>query len=175
MSVSAEIKDGIRRKLWSTADEVGWSTLGDTERSRYYELWTRDPNIGGQLAHFMDARKVRVYIKDTLLKAYERERLLGTENQIWRSLGLPVPRHVTKVFIKPHGRRLDDGRVVCWGKSRDWKSILMAVFERGSADTLAKPYAAILVETGTTSQKSRRLLVANAATRLGIQHLKWLD
>src|SRR5271165_6291938 len=109
MMIPEAIRDGIRDKIWAAADELSWSTIGDSERSRYYELWTRDQTIGGQLAHFMDPRKVRVYIKDSLLKPYERARLLETEGQIWRSLGLSSPPSCSESFIKPHGRRLDDG------------------------------------------------------------------
>jgi hypothetical protein len=175
VSIPKAIRDGIRQGLWTIADEIGWSTLGDTERSRYYELWTRDPRIGGELAHFMDPRKVRVYIKDSLLKSYGRERLLASENVIWGALGLPIPSQVAQTFIKPHGRRLHDGKVICWGKSRDWKLILMAVFDRGSSHAGATAFGAVLVETGPTSKKSKRLLVTNASRRLGIQHIAWLD
>jgi hypothetical protein len=54
------IRDAIRDKLWKLADDMGWSFLADSERSRYYEQWTKDESIGGQLGHFMDPRKVRV-------------------------------------------------------------------------------------------------------------------
>ena len=74
-----EIRDQIRDHLWGLADKIGWSDLQDVERARYYELWTKDSSIGGKLAHFMDPRKVRVYIKDSLLKPYERGRLSGTD------------------------------------------------------------------------------------------------
>src|SRR5579863_4483388 len=112
MMIPEAIRDGIREKIWAAADELGWSSIRDSERSRYYELWTRDQAIGGQLAHFMDPRKVRVYIKDSLLKPYERARLLETEGKIWQSLGLSPPINVSGSFIKPHGRRLGDGKVV---------------------------------------------------------------
>jgi hypothetical protein len=175
MMIPEAIRDGIRDKIWAVADELGWSTIGDSERSRYYELWTRDQTIGGQLAHFMDPRKVRVYIKDSLLKPYERARLLETEGQIWRSLGLSPPTSVSESYIKPHGRRLGDGRVICWGKSRDWKLVLMAVFERGRTSHEASPFGAVLLETGQTSETRKRALVKDAAARLGIQQMAWLE
>ncbi len=175
MIIPENIRDGIRERLWETADQLDWSSLMDSERSKYYELWTRDKTIGGQLAHFMDPRKVRVYIKDSLLKPYERAHLLRNENAIWRLLGMPTPTVVSETYIKPHGRRLDDGRVVCWGKSRDWKLILMAVFERGQARQDFLPYGVVLLETGPTFEKHKRSLVTNAATRLGIEKLAWLE
>ena len=54
MMIPEAIKDGIRDRLWEKAEELGWSSLSDSERARYYELWTRDETVGGQLAHFMD-------------------------------------------------------------------------------------------------------------------------
>jgi hypothetical protein len=175
MMIPETIREGIRERLWTTAEELGWSTLPDSERARYYELWTRDQAIGGQLAHFMDPRKVRVYIKDSLLKPYERERLLRTESEVWRLLALPVVTEFAANFIKPHGRQLTDGRIICWGNSRDWKLILMAVFERGHSSTAVSPYGAVLLETGQTAERSRRALVAEAAVRLRIPKLAWVE
>ncbi len=175
MMMPEDIRGGVRDKLWTTADDLGWSTLNDAERSRYYEKWTKDASIGGQLAHFMDPRKVRVYIKDSLIKPYERARLLATEAEIWPALGMVAPTEVAETFIKPHGCQLVDGRVVCWGKSRDWKLVLMAVFERGRSRHEGRPFGAALLETGKTPDESTRNLVKDAATRLGIEKLAWLD
>lgn len=175
MIIPENIRDGIRDRLWETADQLGWSSMGDSARSKYYELWTRDQTIGGQLAHYMDPRKVRVYIKDSLLKPYERARLLENEEAIWRLLGMSAPTAFSETYIKPHGRRLEDGRVVCWGKSRDWKLILMAVFERGQARRDSSAFGVVLLETGPTAEKGKRSLVMSAATRLGIEKLVWLE
>lgn len=175
MIMPETIRDTMRDRLWATADDLGWSSLSDPERSEHYERWTKDATIGGQLAHFMDPRKVRVYIKDSLLKPYERSRMLETESEVWRVLDLAAPQSFAQAYIKPHGRRLHDGRVVCWGKSRDWKLILMAVFERGKGAVEFSAHAAVLVETGPTAEKPRRQLASEAAERLGIAHLVWLD
>jgi len=175
MRMPEEIRDGLRDKLWSTADDLGWASLNDAERSRYYERWTKDPSIGGQLAHFMDPRKVRVYIKDSLIKPYERARLLASEAEIWRALEMAPPAAAAETFIKPHGCRLEDGRIICWGKSRDWKLVLMAVFERGRSRHEARPFGAVLLETGRTPNEQARSLVRDAASRLGIEKLAWLD
>ena len=75
MTIPETIRDDIRARLWAAADSLRWSTLPDAVRAKHYEFWTRDPAIGGRLGHFMDPRKVRVYIKDSLIKPYERSRL----------------------------------------------------------------------------------------------------
>ena len=175
MMIPDNIRVSLREKLWCTADELSWASLNDAERSRIYERWTKDPAIGGELSHFMDPRKVRVYIKDSLIKPYERARLLASEAEIWCALDIEAPTAVAQTFIKPHGCRLEDGRVICWGKSRDWKLILMAVFERGRSKHEGRPFGAVLLETGKTSASSARNLVKDASTCLGIEKLAWLD
>jgi hypothetical protein len=170
-----EIRDGIRDRLWAKAEDLGWSSLSDGERARYYELWTNDPAIGGQLAHFMDARRVRVYIKDSLIKPYERTRLSQSEAEMWRLVGLTPPQRVSETFIKPHGRRLVDGKIVCWGKSRDWKLVLMAAFERAQASSEYDSYGVVLIETGKTGRDAQRRVVREAARRLGIRNLAWAE
>lgn len=175
MRIPEQIRDGLRDKLWHTADKLGWASLNDAERSRIYERWTTDPTIGGQLAHFMDPRKVRVYIKDSLIKPYERARLLASEAEIWSALKIAPPTNAIETFIKPHGCRLDDGRVICWGKSRDWKLVLMAVFERSCVMNDSRPFGVVLLETGKTSGAGMRHLVKEAATCLKIEKLAWLE
>src|ERR1700752_5341210 len=130
MKIPDGVRNRIRDLLWAQADELGWSQLTDLERSKCYERWTREPRIGGALAHYMDPRKVRVYIKDSLLKPYERTKISGTEQQILDKLGLSAELDVWQRYIKPHGLRFKDGRIVAWGRSRDWKLIVMAMYER---------------------------------------------
>jgi hypothetical protein len=175
MIIPDEIRLGIRSALWENAEAIGWANLNDSERSRMYERWTVSPSIGGKLAHFMDPRKVRVYIKDSLIKPYERARLLAAEHHVWDALGIPPPSEIEAVFIKPHGCRTVDGMVVCWGNSRDWKLILMAAFERAYAGISVAPYGVVFIETGKTAGLGARDSVREAASRLGIQRTIWLD
>lgn len=174
MMLPEEIRNDIRDRLWALADDLGWSGLGDGERASYYEKWTKDVAIGGRLGHFMDPRKVRVYIKDSLLKPYERRRLSLTEEDVWAALGIASPPVAKETFIKPHGRRLLDDQVICWGKSRDWKHILMAAFERLERTPKASSTSVALLESGKAMTAADRRLVELAASRLGITHVKWI-
>jgi hypothetical protein len=175
MRIPDDVRDRLRDLLWSRADKLGWSALNDAERARRYEQWTRDPEIGGKLAHYMDARKVRVYIKDSLLKPYERARLSGTEQEILGRLGIPPTTDVDVRCIKPHGIIFSDGRIVAWGNSRDWKLVLMAMFERAALRPGSSPFGTVLLENGKTNDAATRRLVREAATRLGIRRMEWID
>lgn len=175
MKLPDDVRDRIRDLLWERATDLGWSGLADTERSRYYEQWTRETAIGGTLAHYMDPRKVRVYIKDSLLKPYERARVSGTEQDILAVLDVDPTLEVVHRYIKPHGLRFIGGQIIAWGKSRDWKLILMAMYERTALNHGASSFGTVLLESGNTVDDSTRILVRGAATRLGIARVEWID
>ena len=174
MRIPDDVRDRLRDRIWSNADELSWSALNDAERARRYEQWTRDPVIGGTLAHYMDPRKVRVYIKDSLLKPYERARVSGTEHEILGRLGIPTDSEVATRYIKPHGILFADGKIVSWGNSRDWKHILMAMFERAASSHGSLAFGAVLLESGKTSATATRVIVREAARRLGVERMEWI-
>ncbi len=175
MRIPDDVRDRLREEIWSRADKLGWSALNDAERARRYEQWSREPEIGGALAHYMDARKVRVYIKDSLLKPYERARVSGTEREILGRLGIPADSEVARRYIKPHGIEFADGKLVSWGNSRDWKLVLMAMFERAASTPGSCAFGTVLLENGKTGDAVTRKLVRDAAARLGVERMEWID
>jgi hypothetical protein len=144
-------------------------------RSRKYEEWTRDPEIGGVLGHYIDPKQVRVYLKDSVIKPYTIAR--GRDHsRAFRALSLADDSSMAAGYTKPHGRRLEDGRIICWGQARDWKMILLAVWERARDEPGAEPYAAVLtVATGQWSAELFRAKATELAERLGILRVIWLD
>lgn len=174
MSIPDNIKEEVRKCLWDEADRLGWSALSANDKTRYYSAWTETPEIGGRLAAFMDARKVRVYIKDTLLKPYARERS-ADEKPIFKLLDLPADIETVTTYIKPHGRRLLDRREIAWSRAAEWKATLMALHER-AFEHHGTAYAAIFLESATKHGEARsRATVEDAATKLGIARVFWLD
>jgi hypothetical protein len=170
------IRDQLQSTLWSQADDLQWLKRSDAERTTWYENWAKDKDIGGVLAHFMDSRKVRVYIKDSLLKPYQRARLESGLDRVLRVLQIGVDELNVKVlFDKPHGRLLKDGRVVCWGNSRDWKAIVLAVFERAYRTQSASPHAAVLFQSGKGIDQGVKDMAQEASRRLQLSKLIWLD
>ena len=165
----------IKTKLWKVADERNWPTLSDSEKTSLYEEWIRDEEVGGVLSRYIEPTNIRVYIKDTIMKPYTMERIKDVE-PIFKVLRLPLDTAVTQKYIKPHGRQLTDGRIVCWGLSRDWKTILFAVYERAFTASGATPFAAIILfPTGKCQQLKYRRMVEVAAEKLGIEKLIWYD
>lgn len=175
MSIPDSLRLELRKRLWSIADQIGWFSLSAGEKAKQYEIWTRDPEIGGTLARYMDPGQIRVYLKDTLLKDYGRTRLSDLERPL-RVLDLPNDVNIAETYIKPHGRRLADGRVFCWGRADGWKTILMAVHERAFRAGGGSPYAAILMfSSGRYRQGDSRSVVEDASEKLGIEKTIWLD
>ena len=78
--------------------------------------------------------------------------------------------------MKPHGRCLEDGKVICWGLAKNWKSVLIAVFERAYGISSGVPYCAVLLfPAGRFKQKDTQEMINDAAVKLGILRLIWYD
>jgi len=175
MSIPDAIRRDVKDLLWHKADELGWTALPDAEKAKWYGIWTESAEVGKRLAPFLDPRKVRVYIKDSLLKPYTRERMADVA-PIATLLGIPENFMVSREFIKPHGRLFSDGRVIAWSKAKDWKLTLMTLYERAVTITGARPYGVALLEASTKHPDlDSRDVVERAAKRLGIERLVWED
>jgi hypothetical protein len=175
VSISERVRDDLRQRLWTLADDIHWIKLSPGVKSRYYENWTKDPKIGGLLVRFMDKGQVRVYIKDTIMKDYARDRR-ADPSRARNALEIEPAGIAIESYIKPHGQRLSDGRVICWGRADDWKTILMALHERTYSYHGLRPYGAALTQaSGRYGNLQLRKLVENAARKLGIAKIVWLD
>ncbi len=174
VTVPEDVRAELRRQVWAKAEEVGWSDLSAADKTRHYEHWTQDPNIGGVLARYMAPPRVRVYLKDAIFKPYSRARL-GDWTRCARALGIDA-EVIADSHIKPHGRRLMDGRVICWGPASSWKAVLMALHERTFAQGSTRPFAAVFVRAvGRYREDRARRLVEDAATKLLVERVVWLE
>jgi hypothetical protein len=174
MSVPNEIRIQLLDKLWNLADELGWLALSGAEKSRLYDMWAQDDSIGGVLGHYTDQQGVRVYIKDTLMKAYSQQRH-SDDGQARRILGIGHEVAVLKTEVKPHGRWYADGTVVCWGNAGSWKRIVLALYERTYGTSSRNNSAIILTNAlGRYAELGVRTMVEDAATRLEIGRVVWV-
>lgn len=175
MNVPDQVKERVKTELWTIADELEWISLPLPEKSRYYDLWSRSEDVGGQLARFLSPRAVRVYIKDTLMKPYTRERL-SDPAPILSVLGIPLHREVSEEYVKPHGILFSDGGVICWSRGQDWKTTVIAARERAEAVAGRIAEAVVLVGAAPrySDSENGRDLVRKIVSDLGVRELYWL-
>ena len=174
MSVPDLIRGQLKLKLWQQADQIGWVNLNTSQKSKFYERWTRDTEIGGVLAHYMNHMHVRVYIKDTLLKGYNGEHNSDPSRPL-KALSIPLEAEFIESYVKPHGRLLRDRRLICWGRAEGWQHVLMSVYERSYGKNI-RPYAAVLCNARAKfNDPEARGMVELAGSRLGIEEVKWLE
>lgn len=173
MSVPDNVREELRRMLWGEAESMGWLSLSPTVKSKRYETWSRDPHIGGVLSRYISLSDVRVYLKDTLLKDFTQHRL-ADDAMPYRALGIPLATEVVKSYVKPHGRRFRDGRIICWGRANAWKAILMTAHERAYGGKGFKIAGVILTHAvGRYKEPKVRAMVEQAAHKLGVERLVW--
>ena len=175
MNIPDKVREEVRNHVWVTADKFNWITLSVAAKSKQYEAWTRDPEVGGVLSHYISLADVRVYLKDTILKDYARARQ-SDATTAYRVLGFPHNCIVKKTYVKPHGRQLADGRIVCWGRASAWKAVLMAAYERAADREGLRPFAVLLIHAVDRYKQDKvRRMVENAATKLGIENVHWVE
>ena len=83
----------IKERLWRVAEGLNWPTLSDKQKSKFYEEWIRESDVGGVLSRYLNAGSVRVYIKDTIMKPYGRDRIKEFP-PVLKLLGLPEDARV---------------------------------------------------------------------------------
>lgn len=93
----------LRDELWAKADELGWQGLTCVQKSPHYEAWTRDSELGGRLSYYMDLRRIRIYLKDTIMKGYIRDRQVDPARPL-RALRIDPATPMAKAYEKPRGR-----------------------------------------------------------------------
>ena len=175
LKLPEHIRKEVFEAIWSEADQLGWLKLDSSEKSRLYTQWTEADPIGGRLGAYMDPRQVRVYLKDTVLKSFSIERM-SDPTLARRVLKIADEVSVAEVYTKPHGQRLDDGRIIAWSNASDWKLTLFAVFERSYVNSRTSSFGVVFIpNSGKFRAQSERGLVDDAGRRLGIHQIVWLD
>src|SRR5687767_8762006 len=170
-----QVREEIRQYLWSEADQLGWDRLSDADRSAAYARWTDDPEIGGVLGRYLKKGKIRVYLKDSLLKPYSREKRADPRPYL-RLAGINLEAKIAESRIKPHGVLLEDGTMVVWAKARDWKAALTTLYEWSFERPRVTSLKVILESSAGKYQDSRiRRLVDSVSSKLGIARPIWRE
>jgi hypothetical protein len=168
------VKKEVQARLWKRAEAMDWESMTVIERAKQYTVWVSDPEIGGVLAGYMDARKVHPYLKDTLMKPFARANVSDAGRAL-SSLGLPATTAVVERYERPHGVRLQQQGVVVWGKADDWKLMLMAAHERAFARAAPIAGVVLLPPLARFILAQTRDVVEDAGRKLGIAQIAWHD
>ena len=173
MKVPTHIRDQVKARLWTLADKLHWLRLSDRQRADLYDRWSRDTEVTDLLARHMSNAKIRVYVKDSIMKPYPRERLADPERPM-RLLELAWDGNQRRKYVKPHGVVRHDGILVCWGSADDWKAVLMACFERAwDAPRIDRTAAVLFNAIGPYADQNKRRFVEAVASRLDISRIIW--
>jgi hypothetical protein len=163
------IKDEVTRRVHKIAEKADWWHLTIAERQKYYESWTADHQIGGLLDRVMDSARVRVYLKDTVMKSFNRAQrpdiqgLLSTMSISWAN--------VTKRFVKPQSVLCDGRDLYTMTVAKEWKVAVMTAFERGHDVKQLRRNKVFVIEHTTSRfvDQSYRDMISTAAARLSIE------
>lgn len=67
-------EEAVIRKVYADAAALDWEHIGQADRTKQYERWVEDKDVGGILGQWMSAAEVRVWLKDGPLKELARAR-----------------------------------------------------------------------------------------------------
>lgn len=143
MALPEHVMEKVLRRVFTDLETLGWDGLTDEEKTKQYNAWAEDADVGGDLNQFND--DPRHWIKDGPVKEWPRARMgVGTyakylpaqggqvEQVVQLALGDEWVADTTTVKIKPlrvtaHHR--DDERdpvVVTWAPAKDFKHLIWA-------------------------------------------------
>lgn len=158
MRLPTDVRDRIARRIYNDMRAIGWDELSARERTRQYDLWVNDPEIGGVIANFND--DPRHWIKDGPVKewprakighgpyaplldgdhdpAAERRRLAEKIVRLTLPGWVADPDSITekpmRMVVHPPDHEEAEPRVVAWGTSDNFKHLLWAALEAVETD-----------------------------------------
>lgn len=169
----SDIKNTITNKVRKLADQHDWSHLSIDARTKLYEQWTNDPEIGGALAQVIDANRVRVYLKDTIIRNYARSQRPELV-KLLHALSIPCG-DINKKYSRPTGVLCEGSSLYTLTVAKEWKNALMSAFERANEEGGVRQNKLFIREhnAGRFVDASYRALIEGAARRLDI-NVVWL-
>ncbi len=146
-----EIPLPVRRQvatlLYREAISMDWELRNNDEKDAQYTRWVDDPEIGGRIAQYRPLSKVRVWIKDTPMKEFDRalegiheiysdcaEQGYAGPQEILEKAGLDgwtvKPGSVGEKPMHVTARSGQAERYVCWGKSEKFNDLITAALHQ---------------------------------------------
>lgn len=142
--IPSDIRNSVASTVIQRAIEMNWDDLTMAERSRIYEEWVDDAQVGGQLIAYIPRSRIRVWIKDGPMKEYARARRglgpyaqyvtnpVNHEREICeRVLGQEWSVVTDSIDVKPAQFRAihstnDSTCIIYWGTTHEAKHLLWA-------------------------------------------------
>ncbi|MFJ3505293.1 hypothetical protein [Streptomyces sp. NPDC090135] len=188
-NIPADVEDAVLRLVYSKAAQADWLALSDDERTRLYQRWTDDPEIGGRLiGHLDSAANVRPWLKDGPMKEYQRALRGGTkyakyvskpaatiEEIIEKTLGGEwevVPRSKRQKPMRAKARKVgseDEELHFVVGSSSNFKNLLWpAILDRSNGQTA--PWTICVIDAFTSPvTREERATHERVARFLGVR------
>lgn len=143
MALPEDVAAKVLRRVFTDMESLGWDGLPDDEKTKQYNLWVDDREVGGVLDQFND--DPRHWIKDGPVKEWPRARIgVGSyakylpvkggqiEQVVHLALGDEWAADLDSIAVKPlrvtAHLRFDerDPIVVTWAPAKDFKHLLWA-------------------------------------------------
>lgn len=171
---SSDVIRIVTERVHEIADKADWQHLTIPQRKKFYEEWTEDPQIGGLLSRVMEPHRIRVYLKDTVMKNYSRKQKPNLQNLL-EGMSLEF-LEINKQFIKPEALLLDQTKLYTLTIAKEWKGAIMSAFERGYEIGSLEINTVFITDhtNGRFVDKYYRDLIDCAARKLGIQ-VHWVN
>jgi hypothetical protein len=173
--VPAALKARLQDILFPIADAEDWMNASSERRTELCEEWEAREDVGGRIAARIGKKNVRQHIQFRIMRDYATARLDRSRGMVYGALGIPLDATVLESYVNPHGLCLVEYGVVTWGNAHNWKSLLMAQFERHF--TLGKKVRnlGVVLFQGRLAYEEGEVEVVKAAARaLGIDNVSVL-
>lgn len=167
-----EVRRTVARRVHEIANASDWAHLNITERKAFYEKWTADNNIGGMLRQIMPASRIRVYLKDTIIRDYTRALRPSLEGMLKNK---NIDCGATKQFNKPKAILCDKKALYTLAAALEWKGALLSAFERAHEARALEINKVFFIQHSRDRfvDSSYRAMIEDAARKLGIS-IEWV-
>jgi len=172
MSDAKIVKD-VADRIFSIADQIDWTHLSITDRSKYYEAWAEDPEIGGRLSQIMDSSRIRVYLKDSIIGSYAKSKRTSLK-PLLQNMNVTLGSNPIK-YIKPQALLCEGVRLYTLTEAKHWRVAITSAYERATDHPLLEKNLVIFTEhiNGRFGPGKFRDMVEDIAGRLDVE-LWWL-
>lgn len=154
MALPKDVRDRVTRRIYADMAAIGWDELSSHQKSKQYDEWVNDPDVGGAIGRFKD--DPRHWIKDGPVKEWPRARighgpyahLLGDDGHDpaaerralaerlvraclpgWVAAPDSIVEKPMRMYVHPPEDSEADVRVLAWAKAEDFKHLLWAALQ----------------------------------------------